>query len=216
MAELVWDQTGERYWETGTDKVALYVIDDQGKYSKGVAWNGATGVEENPSGGEATKLYADNSVYATLYSNEEFACTVKAYTYPDEFEACDGSVELANGVKIGQQARKAFGLAYRTKVGNDISDDAGYKLHLVYGCKASPSAKSYATVNDSPEAIEFSYECTSTPVTVSGHKPTSTLTIDSRYVDASKLALLEAAIYGSAEKEAYLPLPDEVLDIIGE
>lgn len=211
MSKIVWDETGKKFYETGVKNGVLYVQDDKGAYPKGVAWNGLTAVTESPSGAEATPLYADDIKYLELRSNEEFGATVEAYTYPEEFGVCDGSAELAPGVIIGQQARKAFGLCYRTTVGNDIANnDYGYKIHLIYNATAAPSERAYATINDSPEAITFSWELTTTPVAVTGHKPTACLTIDSTKVDAEKLAALEAILYGTEEKEAYLPLPDEV------
>ena len=213
MSKLVWDNTGERLYETGVSKGVLY-IPTSGVYSKGVAWNGLTAVTESPSGAEATPLYADDIKYLNLMSNEEFGCTIEAYTYPDEFAECDGSASLVEGVYIGQQARKTFGFCYRTVLGNDTeSNDHGYKLHLVYGCLAAPSEKSYATINDSPEAITFSWEVTTTPVNVTGHKPTACITIDSTKADPTKLATLEAKLYGSESTEAMLPLPDEIAQI---
>lgn len=213
MAKLVWDQTGERYYETGVKMGVLYP-QVNGEYPKGVAWNGLTAVTESPSGAEATALYADDTKYLSLMSAEEFGATIEAYTYPDEFAQCDGSAELAKGVSIGQQKRKAFGLCYRTVLGNDTdNNDYGYKLHLIYGALAAPSEKAYATINDSPEAITFSWEVTTTPVSVAGFKPTASITIDSTKVDAEKLAALEAKLYGSASEEATLPLPDEVATI---
>ena len=213
MSKLVWDNTGERLYETGVSKGVLY-IPTEGVYSKGVAWNGLTAVTESPSGAEATALYADDIKYLNLMSNEEFGCTIEAYMYPDEFAECDGSASLSEGVYIGQQARKTFGFCYRTVLGNDVdSNDHGYKLHLVYGCLAAPSEKSYATINDSPEAITFSWEVTTTPVNVSGHKPTACITIDSTKADPTKLASLEAKLYGSESTEASLPLPDEIAQI---
>ena len=210
MSKLVWDQTGERLYETGVKQGVLYV-QEAGAYPKGVAWNGLTAVTESPSGAEATALYADDIKYLNLMSAEEFGATVEAYTYPDEFAACNGEGELATGVSIGQQKRKAFGLCYRTALGNDVDgNDHGYKLHLIYGAMAAPSEKAYATINDSPEAITFSWELTTTPVAVNGFKPTASITIDSTKVDATKLAALEDALYGTADKEAYLPLPDEI------
>ncbi len=210
MSKLVWDQTGERLYETGVKQGVLYV-QENGAYPKGVAWNGLTAVTESPSGAEATPLYADDIKYLNLLSNEEFGATIEAYTYPDEFAACDGSASLAEGVFIGQQKRKAFGLCYRTTIGNDVDgNDHGYKLHIIYGALAAPSEKAYATVNDSPEAITFSWEVTTTPVNVAGHKPTASITIDSTKVDASKLAALEAKLYGTESEEATLPLPDEI------
>lgn len=211
MAKLVFDESGKRFYETGVSKGVLYVQDASGAYPQGVAWNGLTAVNEAPSGAEATPLYADDIKYLELRSAEEFGATIEAYTYPDEFEQCDGSAELAEGVVIGQQARKAFGLCYRTIVGNDVQgNDFGYKLHLIYGATAAPSEKAYATVNDSPEAVTFSWEVTCTPVEVEGFKPTATVVIDSRKVDAEKLAALEAKLYGSDSEEAQLPLPAEI------
>ena len=211
MAKLTWDNTGERIFETGVKQGVLYPIQSDGKYTKGVAWNGLTAVTESPSGAEATALYADDIKYLNLLSNEEFGATIEAYTYPDEFAECDGSAELATGVMIGQQKRKTFGLCYRTTIGNDVEgNDYGYKLHLVYGCLAAPSEKGYSTINDNPDAITFSWEVSTTPVNVEGFKPTSQITIDSTKADPSKLAALEAVLYGGAETEAKLPLPDEV------
>lgn len=210
MSKLVWDQTGERLYETGVRNGVLY-IPTAGVYSKGVAWNGLTAVTESPSGAEATPLYADDIKYLNLMSTEEFGATIEAYTYPDEFAECDGSAALVDGVYIGQQARKTFGLCYRTTVGNDTEgNDYGYKLHIIYGCLAAPSEKGYATINDSPEAITFSWEVTTTPVNVAGAKPTASITIDSTKVDATKLAALEDILYGSESEEARLPLPDEI------
>lgn len=214
MAKLVWDKTGERLYETGVSHGVLYVQNSTGAYPTGVAWNGLTAVTESPSGAEATPLYADDIKYLELRSAEEFGATIEAYTYPTEFEACDGSAELAEGVTIGQQDRKTFGLCYRTIVGNDVKkNDLGYKLHLIYGATASPSEKGYQTVNDSPEAITFSWEVTTTPINVDGFKPTSSLTIDSTKVDKSKLDALEAKLYGDESTEATLPTPDEVAAI---
>lgn len=214
MAKLVWDKTGERLYETGVSHGVLYVQNSTGEYPTGVAWNGLTAVTESPSGAEATPLYADDIKYLELRSAEEFGATIEAYTYPTEFEACDGSAELAKGVTIGQQDRKTFGLCYRTIVGNDVKkNDLGYKLHLIYGATASPSEKGYQTVNDSPEAITFSWEVTTTPINVDGFKPTSSLTIDSTKVDKSKLDALEAKLYGDESAEATLPTPDEVAAI---
>lgn len=217
MAVLTWDEVGKKQYETGVDKGVLYNIDEQGKYSKGVAWNGLTGVTESPSGAEATALYADNIKYLSLYSAEEFGGTIEAYMYPPEFEPCDGSAEVATGVTIGQQNRSIFGLCYRTIVGNDVkANDYGYKLHLVYGCQVSPSEKAYSTVNDSPEAITFSWEFTTTPVPVTGFKPTATVTIDSTAAGATKMAAIEAVLYGDQTTEARLPLPDEVAEIMAD
>lgn len=213
MSKLIWDQTGERLYETGVKYGVLYVQEGT-TYPKGVVWNGLTAVTESPSGAEATPLYADDTKYLNLVSAEEFGATIEAYTYPDEFTVCDGSAELATGIYIGQQARKTFGLCYRTAIGNDVeNNDHGYKLHLIYGALAAPSEKAYATINDSPEAITFSWEVSTTPVNVTGHKPTASLTIDSTKVDAGKLAELEAILYGSDETEARLPLPDEIAEL---
>ena len=215
MAKLTWDNTGERIFETGVKQGVLYPIQSDGKYTKGVAWNGLTAVTESPSGAEATPLYADDIKYLNLLSNEEFGATIEAYTYPDEFAECDGSAELVTGVMIGQQKRKVFGLCYRTTIGNDVDgNDHGYKLHLIYGCLAAPSEKAYSTINDSPEAITFSWEVTTTPVNVEGFKPTSQITIDSTKADPTKLAALEAVLYGGAETEAKLPLADEVATLM--
>lgn len=218
MSKLVWDKTGERLYETGVKQGVLYPMDTKGTYPKGVAWNGLTNVTESPSGAEATALYADDIKYLNLMSNEEFGGTIEAYTYPDEFAECDGSASLAAGVYIGQQARKTFGFCYRTTLGNDVDSNAhGYKLHLVYGALASPSEKAYATINDSPEAITFSWEFSTTPVNVTGFKPTASLTIDSTKVDAEKLAALEKVLYGDDADDtttARLPLPDEVAQIM--
>ena len=215
MAKLTWDNTGERIFETGVKQGVLYPIQSDGKYTKGVAWNGLTAVTESPSGAEATALYADDIKYLNLLSNEEFGATIEAYTYPDEFAECDGSAELATGVMIGQQKRKTFGLCYRTTIGNDVEgNDYGYKLRLVYGCLAAPSEKGYSTINDNPDAITFSWEVSTTPVNVEGFKPTSQITIDSTKADPTKLAALEAVLYGGAETEAKLPLPDEVATLM--
>lgn len=216
MSKLVWDQVGERYYETGVKYGVLYV-QEAGAYPKGVAWNGLTAVTESPSGAEATPLYADDIKYLNLMSNEEFGATIEAYTYPDEFAQCDGSAAIATGVMIGQQTRKTFGLCYRTTVGNDADgNDYGYKLHLIYGALAAPSEKAYASINDSPEAITFSWEVSTTPVNVEGYKPTASVTIDSTKVDKEKLAALEAVLYGSESEEARLPLPDEIITLMGD
>ena len=216
MSKLVWDQTGERLYETGVKNGVLYV-QENGIYPKGVAWNGLTAVTESPSGAEATPLYADDIKYLNLLSTEEFGASIEAYMYPDEFMQCDGSAALATGVYIGQQARKTFGLCYRTVLGNDVeNNEYGYKLHLIYGALAAPSEKAYATINDSPEAITFSWEVTTTPVEVQGHKPTASVTIDSTKVDAEKLKALETILYGSDGAEARLPLPDEIATLFSE
>lgn len=215
MAKLVWDKSGERLYETGVKQGVLYVQDTAGTYPKGVAWNGLTAVTESPSGAEATALYADDIKYVNLVSAEELGGTIEAYMYPDEFAECDGSVALTPGMYIGQQDRKTFGLCYRTTLGNDTdSNNHGYKLHIIYGALAAPSEKAYATINDSPEAITFSWEFKTTPVNVTGHKPTASIVIDSTKVDAEKLAALEKILYGDTEVEPRLPLPDEVAQII--
>ena len=217
MAKLVWDKTGDRLYETGVKNGVLY-IPTAGVYSKGVAWNGLTAVTESPSGAEATALYADDTKYLSLMSAEEFGATIEAYTYPDEFAACDGSAELADGVMIGQQKRSTFGLCYKTTIGNDTDgNDHGYKLHIIYGAMAAPSEKAYASINDSPEAITFSREITTTPVNVTGAKPTASLVIDSTKADPSKLAALEDILYGKdgePASEPRLPLPDEIKSLM--
>lgn len=211
FAPLVWDETGKKLFETGVSNVALYPQDTTGVYGAGVAWNGVTNISESPSGAEATTLWANNGKYLNLYSVEEYASSIEAYTYPDEFAECDGSAEIAKGVSIGQQTRKSFGLAYKTLIGSDTDgNDHGYKLHLVYGCKAAPSERSHATVNDSPEALSFSWEISTTPVSVTGHKPTASVEIDSTKVDPDKLAAFEKILFGSDTAAARLPLPDEV------
>ena len=211
FAPLVWDETGKKLFETGVSNVALYPQDTTGVYGTGVAWNGVTNISESPSGAEATTLWANNGKYLNLYSVEEYASSIEAYTYPDEFAECDGSAEIAKGVSIGQQTRKSFGLAYKTLIGSDTDgNDHGYKLHLVYGCKAAPSERSHATVNDSPEALSFSWEISTTPVSVKDHKPTASVEIDSTKVDPAKLAAFEKILFGSDTAAARLPLPDEV------
>ena len=208
---LTWDNTGERFYETGIQKGVLYPVAAGGTYPKGVAWNGLTSVSEKPTGSEATALYADDIKYFNLISNEDFEATVEAYTYPDEFAECDGSATLTKGVIIGQQKRKTFGMCYRTTLGNDTDgNDYGYKLHLIYGATAAPTEKAYNTVNDSPEANTFSWELKTTPVNVTNHKPTACITIDSTKCDANKLKALEAILYGSTTADARLPLPDEI------
>ena len=215
MSKIVWDQVGERFYETGIDHGVLYPQTVSGTYTNGVAWNGLTSVSESPSGAEPTDLYADNIKYLSIRSAETFGATVEAYTYPDEFAVLDGSAALTDGVIIGQQTRKAFGLCYRTKVGNDIQfENYGYKLHLIYGCSVSPSEKSYQTINDSPEAITFSWEMTTVPVNVTGHQPTASLIIDSKTVGAAGMAAIEDVLYGTNSADPRLPLPDEVLSII--
>lgn len=215
MSKLVWDQTGERFYETGVKQGVLYV-QEGGAYPKGVAWNGLTAVTESPSGAEPSPFWADDIKYLNLISAEEFAATVEAYTYPEEFEQCDGSATIAKGVTIGQQTRMPFGMCYRTALGNDVLADAyGYKLHIIYGAIAAPSERNYASMNESPEPLTFSWELSTTPVAVTGHKPTATVTIDSTKVDAEKLAALEAILYGSDDAEPRLPLPDEIATLIG-
>ncbi len=215
MSKIVWDAIGEHTFETGVRNGVLYLKDAQGAYNTGVAWNGLTSVSESPEGAEATDLYADDIKYLTLMSAENFKATIEAYTYPVEFEECDGSATIANGVVIGQQSRKPFGLCYRTAIGNDTDgNEHGYKLHIVYGCQASPSEKQYSTINDSPEAITFSWEVNTTPVNVTGKKPTATLIIDSTKADKAKLTALEAILYGSESTEPRLPLPDEIATLM--
>lgn len=219
MAVLVWDRTGERIYETGTKKGVLYRTDNTGAYTNGYVWNGLTGVSQSPSGAEESPLYGDDIKYLSLRSAEEFGGTIEAYTYPDEFAECDGSTELTPGVTVGQQKRKMFGLAYRTIIGNDVEmEDYGYKLHLVYGATASPSERAYASVNDSPEAVTFSWEFTTTPVNVEGIediKPTAYIEIDSTKVDPTKLKALETILYGSADDvEPRLPLPGEIYTLM--
>lgn len=212
MTALLWDKINERFYETGVDRAVLYIPNGAGVYNNGYAWSGMTAVTESPTGAESNKQYADNIVYLNLISVEEFGCTIEAFTYPDEFAQCDGTAEPTPGVAIGQQNRKPFGFAYRTKLGNNLEGtDYGYKLHLVYGCLAAPSEKAYATINDSPEAINFSWEVTTTPVQVDGHKPTATLVIDSSKVDATTLAALEDLLYGTAGTDPSLPLPDAII-----
>lgn len=222
--KLVWDKTGEHFYETGVKNGVLYPMSASGTYPKGVAWNGLTAITESPSGAEATALYADDIKYLNLMSNEEFGATVEAYTYPDEFAECDGSASLTEGVYIGQQARKTFGLCYRTTLGNDAKgNDYGYKLHIIYGAMASPSEKAYSTINDSPDAITFSWELSTTPVAVANFKPTASLTIDSTKVDATKLTALEEILYGkdgtgedhtTGAVDPRLPLPDEIATLM--
>lgn len=212
---LVWDKTGERFYETGVRKGVLYVRDESGAYPKGVAWNGLTNMTVSPSGAEPTPLYADDIKYLTLMSAEEFGGTIEAYSSPAEFDECDGTAEAAKGVYIGQQSRKTFGMAWQTILGNDVKgEDYGYKLHLVYGALASPSEKSYASLNDSPEVDPLSWEYTTTPVNVDGHKPTAYIVIDSTKADPTKLAALEKKLFGDSSAEAQLPLPNEVITMM--
>ena len=218
MSKLSWDNTGERLYETGVRKGVLYTTDSSGAYTKGVAWNGLTAVTESPSGAEPSPLYADDIKYVNLTSVEEFGATVEAYTYPDEFAECDGSASIATGVTVGQQKRKMFGLSYVTVLGNDVDlNDHGYKLHIIYGALASPSEKSYASINDSPEAITMSWEITTTPVPAGDNlKPTASITIDSTKANPTKLKALEDILYGTEEKEARLPLPSEIATLMAE
>ena len=215
MAVLTWDGAGTRHYETGVSQGVIYQIDSNGDYPLGVAWNGLISVTESPSGAEPKPIYADNIKYINMMSAEEFGATIEAYTYPVEMEACDGSATMTAGMAIGQQERKIFGMVYKTIIGNDADGDShGYKLHLVYGLLAAPSEKNYQTVNDSPEAIAFSWEVSSTPASVTGYKPTSIITIDSTLVNATDLATLEDALFGEAAVDPYLPLPDAVYTIM--
>jgi hypothetical protein len=214
MTALTWDQVGERLYETGVDHGVLYIPNGSGIYEFGVAWNGLTTVTESPSGAEASPQYADNIKYLNLVSAEEFGGTIEAFTYPDEFGQCDGTAAPSDGVLLGQQSRKTFGLCYRSRLGNDLDGtDYGYKLHLIYGALAAPSEKAYSTINDSPEAITFSWEVATTPVPVTGYKPTSVIVVDSSVVDETALADLEEILYGSAGVDPRLPLPDEVISL---
>ena len=215
MTLLVWDDTGKRFFETGVDKGVLYVMDVNGAYPLGVPWNGLTAVTESPSGAEPTPLYADNIKYLTLMSAEEFAATLEAFTYPDAFAECDGSKELETGAMVNQQPRKQFGLVYRTKLGNDVGgQDLGYKLHLLYGCLASPSEKAYATVNESPEAITFSWEIATTPTNATGFQPTALIVVDSTKATVNGLAALEDELFGALAIVAHLPMPDAVATLL--
>lgn len=215
MARLIWDEVGQRFFETGVKNGVLYVQNNDGSYANGVVWNGLTAITESPSGAEETPLYADDVKYLTLRSAEEFGATIEAFTYPEEFEQCDGSAQIAEGITVGQQARKAFGLCYRTAVGNDIQgQEFSYKLHIIYGCTVAPSEKSYSTINDNPEAITFSWELSTVPVPVDGFKPTASLVIDANKVDAGKLQLLENALFGDAENEATLLLPNQIMELM--
>lgn len=219
MVALTWDDAGKRQYEIGIDHGVLYPMTSTGTYGTGVAWNGLTGVTESPDGAEANDMYADNMKYASLRSAETFGATIEAYTFPDEFIPCDGGAEVSDGVVFGQQSRNKFGFSYRTKIGDDVNQDAGYKLHLVYGATASPSEKSYETINDSPEGMTFSWEITTDPVAVAGHpelKPVASITIDSTKVDKTKLKTLEDKLYGgsSGSTGATLPLPGEVYTML--
>ena len=217
MSQIVWDETGKRFYETGVNHGVLYPQNGSGLYPLGIAWNGLTTVTESPSGAEASPIYADNIKYLNMISAEEFGATIEAYTYPSEFALCDGSAALSAGVMIGQQSRSAFGLSYRTTFGNDVAGEAyGYKLHMIYGALAAPSEKAYSTINDSPEAITFSWAVATTPVSVSGFKPTASLVIDSTKVDSAKLTTLEHLLYGTAGADPRLPLPDEIATIFAD
>ena len=214
MARLIWDATGERAYEMGTKNGVLYPMNNAGGYEEGVAWNGLTAVTESPSGAEETKLWADDIKYASLRSAEEYGFTLESYTYPDEWEACDGSAQVATGVTIGQQKRKGFGFSWVTTVGNDISDEAGKKIHVVWGATASPSEKSYATVNDNPDAITFSLECTTTPVNVTGHRATAHMEINCMKLKEKTVELIENKLWGNETDKAALPSPDELIKLI--
>ena len=215
LAKLVFNDIGERLFETGVKNGVLYVADDEGYYQKGVVWNGLLSVTESPSGAETTPLYADDVKYVVLYAAEEFGATVEAYTYPEEFEQCDGSASLTDGITIGQQPRRSFGMCYKTSVGNDVEgQDHGYKIHIIYGAKAAPSEKSYSTINDSPEAVTFSWELSTVPVPVEGHNPTATIVIDSTKVKKSLLEALENILYGTDTEDAYLPMPRDIMVLI--
>ena len=215
MSKLVWDTTGEHFYETGTDHGVVYPTNSNGEYGTGVVWNGLTAVTESPSGAEPTDIYADNMKYLSIRSAETFGGTIEALYSPKEFDECDGTAEVATGTRIGQQSRKMFGFCYRTLMGNDVdATDHGYKLHLIYGATASPSERSYSTVNDSPETMTLSWEIDTTPVNVTGYKPTSTLTIDSTEADATKLAALEDILYSTEQTQPRLPLPDEVITLM--
>jgi hypothetical protein len=216
MTKLAWDQTGERQYETGTKKGVLYLMDDKGEYNEAHVWNGLTAVNESPEGAEATALYADDIKYLNLISAEDFKATIEAYMSPEAFDECDGQKEIAPGITIGQQKRRTFGFSFQTVIGNDVDgNEHGYKIHLIYGCTAAPSERAYATVNDSPEAMTLSWELTTTPVNVTGCKPTAHLEIDSTKVAAEKLSALEAILYGSEAEEARMPLPDEIITLVG-
>lgn len=215
MTKLEFNNVGERYFETGVKKGVLYVMNDSGTYENGVVWNGLTGVTEKPTGAEATNLYADDIKYLVLYGAEEFEATIEAYTYPEEFEQCDGSASLTTGVNIGQQSRKSFAFCYTTALGNDTQgQDHGYKIHIIYGCKAKPSEKAYSSINDNPDAITFSWDITTTPIPVSGMKPTATVVIDSTRVESTKLKKIEDKLYGTTTEEATLLTPDEIKTLL--
>ena len=215
MSKLVFNNVGERLFETGVKNGVLYVMGEEGTYENGVVWNGLTAVTESPSGAETTPLYADDVKYVVIYAAEEFGATVEAYTYPEEFEQCDGSASIFEGITIGQQTRKSFGMCYKTSVGNDVQgQDFGYKIHIIYGAKAAPSEKSYSTINDSPEAVTFSWELSTVPVPVEGFNPTATMVIDSTRVPKEKMTLIENKLYGTESDEPTLPLPNEILSLL--
>lgn len=215
MAKLVFNGVGDRLFETGVKKGVLFVMGEGGTYEKGVVWNGLTAVTEKPSGAETTNLYADDVKYVVIYGAEEFEATIEAYTYPEEFEQCDGSAALVTGVNVGQQTRKTFAFCYTTSLGNDTEgQDFGYKIHIIYGCKAKPSEKSYSTINDSPEAVTFSWDVSTVPVPVEGMNPTATVVIDSTRLDSSKLKALEDKLYGTESSESELPLPDAIKTLV--
>lgn len=214
MSRLIWDAIGEKFYEMGTKMGVLYPMKEDGSYENGVAWNGLTAVTESPSGAEETKLYADDIKYASLRSAEEYDYTIEAYTYPEEWEPCDGSAQVATGVTIGQQKRKGFGFSWVTTVGNDVSDEVGKKIHIAWNSTASPSEKSYASINDSPDAITFSWECSTSPVNVSGFRPTSHMEIDCSKLKAATVKAIEDKLWGTENAEATLPTPEEIITIV--
>lgn len=214
MSRLIWDAIGEKFYEMGTKMGVLYPMKEDGSYENGVAWNGLTAVTESPSGAEETKLYADDIKYASLRSAEEYAYTIEAYTYPPEWEPCDGSAQVATGVTIGQQKRKGFGFSWVTTVGNDVSDEVGKKIHIAWNSTASPSEKSYASINDSPDAITFSWECSTSPVNVSGFRPTSHMEIDYSKLKAATVKAIEDKLWGTENAEATLPTPEEIITLV--
>lgn len=216
MARLIWDAVGEKFYEMGTKMGVLYLMANDGTYENGVAWNGLTAVTESPSGAEETKLYADDIKYASLRSAEEYGYTIEAYTYPDEWAPCDGSAEVTKGVNIGQQKRKGFGFSWVTTVGNDVSDEVGQKIHVAWNSTASPSEKSYATINDNPDAITFSWECTTSPVNVTGHRPTSRMEIDCSKLKPTTVKAIQDKLWGAESAEATLPTPDDLIKLITE
>lgn len=214
MARLIWDAVGEKFYEMGTKMGVLYPMNNEGSYDNGVAWNGLTAVTESPSGAEETKLYADDIKYASLRSAEEYAYTIEAYTYPEEWEPCDGSAHVAAGVTIGQQKRKAFGFSWVTTKGNDVSDEVGQKIHVAWNSTASPSEKSYATINDSPDAITFSWECSASPVNVTGHRPSCHMEIDCSKLKEKTVKAIQDKLWGTETASATLPTPDELIQLI--